>query len=86
MDQYDNTDSGVLFKNDRKEHEAQPDYKGNLNVGGVEYWISGWIKKFKSGENVGQSFMSLAVTQKETHAPQQEEPPLPEPTGEDVPF
>ena len=43
--QYDNTDRGVLFKNDRKENDNQPDYKGSVNVGGVEFWLSAWIKE-----------------------------------------
>lgn len=60
MTQYDNTDSGVLFKNDRKEKQNHPDYKGSLNVGGVEYWLSAWIKDGQKGK-----FMSLAITLKE---------------------
>ncbi len=30
MSNYDNTNSGVLFKNDKKGNEKAPDYKGNL--------------------------------------------------------
>jgi hypothetical protein len=58
--QYDNTDRGVLFKNDRKESERHPDYKGNINVGGQEFWLSAWIKDGRSGK-----FMSLSVQPKE---------------------
>ena len=43
MDKKDN--SGVLFKNDKKEAHNQPDYKGNITVAGVEYWLSAWIKE-----------------------------------------
>ena len=49
-------DSGVLFKNDRKEKETHPDYKGKINCGGTERWLSAWIKEGKSGK-----FMSLAI-------------------------
>ena len=31
--------SGVLFKNDRKENERAPDYKGNITVDGKDYLI-----------------------------------------------
>lgn len=58
--QYDNTDRGVLFKNDRKESENHPDYKGSINVGGVEFWLSAWIKEGQKGK-----FMSLSIKPKE---------------------
>jgi len=58
MEQRDN--SGVLFKNDKKESGNQPDYKGNITVDGKSYWLSAWIKEGKSGK-----FMGLAVSPKE---------------------
>ena len=35
MEKKDN--SGVLFKNDKKESEKHPDYKGNITVDGLAY-------------------------------------------------
>jgi uncharacterized protein (DUF736 family) len=61
MAEFDNTNSGALFKNDKKTKESQPDYKGNINVDGTEYWISAWIKTSRAG----QKFMSLALTPKD---------------------
>lgn len=63
--QYDDTDRGALFKNTQKENENQPDYKGNLNVGGTEYWISAWLKTSQDGKK----YMSLSVTAKEQRKP-----------------
>jgi hypothetical protein len=61
MTDYDDTNRGALFRNDKKESDRHPDYKGSLNVGGTEYWVSAWIKESKAG----QKYMSLAVTAKE---------------------
>jgi uncharacterized protein (DUF736 family) len=57
---YDNTNRGALFKNDDKEQDNHPDYKGQINVGGQEFWISAWLKTSKNGTK----FMSLSVKPK----------------------
>lgn len=54
---YDNRDRGALFKNDRKDGEKSPDYKGELDVGGQVHWINAWIRVAKSG----QKYMALTV-------------------------
>lgn len=61
MSQYDNTNRGALFKNDKQGNESRPDYTGNLNVAGTEYKISAWLKVGKSGAK----FMSLSVQPKQ---------------------
>jgi uncharacterized protein (DUF736 family) len=61
MSQYDNTDRGVLFKNDRKDSDSHPDYKGSVNVGGVDFWLSAWIKT----SDAKGKYMSLSVKPKD---------------------
>ena len=56
MSNYDNTNSGVLFKNDKKGNEKAPDYKGKVNIEGKEKDIAGWIREGKSGK-----FISIKV-------------------------
>lgn len=68
MTQYDNTNKGVLFKNDRKDSDRHPDYTGNINVDGVEFWLSAWIKEGQRGK-----FMSLSIKPKEEQ-PQRQKP------------
>jgi len=54
--EYDNTNTGVLFKNDKGDNPKRPDYKGSINVNGVDRWLSAWIKDGKNGK-----FMSLVI-------------------------
>jgi len=57
---YDNTNRGALFKNDRKEDDRDPDYRGELDVDGTPHWVNAWIKTSKKGTK----FMSLSLKPK----------------------
>ena len=39
---YDNTNKGAIWQNKAKEKDTHPDFKGEANVNGVEYWVSAW--------------------------------------------
>ena len=63
---YDNTNSGMLARNDKKEKDTHPDFKGAINVGGVDYWLSAWVREGKEGGKMaGKKYFSLSVTPKE---------------------
>jgi hypothetical protein len=68
MKQYDNTNRGVLFKNDRKTKDTQPGYTGTLNVDGVEYFLDAWLKDGQRGK-----FFSVSVKRKEQQNARQEQ-------------
>ena len=63
--EYDNTNRGSLFKNDRKELDNHPDYNGSINIDGKDYWLNGWLKESKKD---GKKFFSLSVKPKDTDA------------------
>lgn len=70
MAEYDNTNRGVLFENDRKETEKHPDMTGSLNINGVEHWLSGWWKEGKRGEFLSLSIGKPKESQNAASAPQ----------------
>lgn len=47
MADYDNTNKGIISKNDRKTTDKHPDISGSLNVEGIEYFIDGWQRQSK---------------------------------------
>ena len=42
MTNYDETNKGALFINKKAGAPQQPDFTGQINVEGVEYWVSCW--------------------------------------------
>jgi len=85
MNQYDNTNSGALFKNDKREKDTHPHARGSVNIEGVEYWVSAWTKTSKSG----QKFQSLSFTKKDGQVVKSTSTPAFDPEAElddDLPF
>jgi len=54
-------DSGSLFRNDKKEKDSHPDYKGDGLINGKEVWISAWLNETKSG----QKYFGMKFKEKE---------------------
>jgi len=75
MTEYDNTNTGILSRNERKEKDTHPDLSGSINVDGKEYWLSAWSKKGKSGKLEGKTFFSLSVKPKEMREEAKREKP-----------
>jgi hypothetical protein len=88
--QYDNTNSGALFKNDDKAgpdgKESWPDYKGRINVNGTDFWLSAWMKASKEGKK----YMSLSVQPMKGEAPKpnngKQVSSMPADFSDDIPF
>ena len=71
MTEYDNTNRGQIWKNDDKQSDTHPDFKGTINVEGVEYWVSAW--KRKPDANPKAPALSFSIKLKESQAPQAKE-------------
>lgn len=80
--EYDNTNTGVLFRNDKKETDKQPDHTGTINVEGKEYRLAAWVREAKSGKK----FFSLKISEPQAR----DEAPKPAPAqadfDDDIPF
>ena len=72
--------SGVLRKNDKRESDKHPMYKGNIMIQGERYWLAAWINKDKE---TGESYMSLKAEKAEGRPAAQDKA---SPADEDVPF
>jgi uncharacterized protein (DUF736 family) len=59
MAEFDNTNRGVLFKNQYRKTEKHPDYTGNINVEGKELDLAAWVRKSKKGV----VYISLSVSE-----------------------
>lgn len=57
--------SGILFKNDRKEKDTHSDYQGECIIDGKPYFMNAWIKDGKKGK-----FMSFAFKPKQARQQQ----------------
>ena len=83
--EYDNTNRGVLFRNDKKESEKHPDFTGSIDVDGVDHYLSAWVKESKQGKK----FFSLSVKAKDSVAKpaiQQAKQIVQEDFEDDIPF
>jgi hypothetical protein len=65
MSDYDNSNRGSIWKKAPSERKTDnhPHYGGSAEVGGVEYWVSGWLKKSTASDKAPA--MSFSFTPKE---------------------
>jgi hypothetical protein len=60
---YDNNNRGAIWKNEKKETDKHPDFKGDLNIDGVIYNVSAW--KRKADANPKAPLLSFSVSKRE---------------------
>lgn len=60
-----NDNRGTLGRNKRREKDTHPEYSGQATIGGVDYWVSGWVK---TSSRDGEKFFSLSFREKTERA------------------
>ena len=79
--EYDNKNTGVLFRNAKKDldnpEDKKPDYTGQAEVNNTEYWLSGWKRTAKGS---GNTFISIKLQDKNEPNEQKQE------NKEEIPF
>lgn len=85
MADFDDTNRGVLFKNDKGDNPKRPDYTGKCNIAGTEYRMAAWILDSQTGKK----FMSINfsdLSEQKTEQPAEQEQPAVEDLGDELPF
>ena len=63
----DNKNGGALFKNQKKATDQHPDYTGNINIDGKEYYLSAWVNE---SARTGQKYFAIKATPKPATIPE----------------
>ena len=85
MSEYDNSNRGAIWTNEKKATDKHPDFTGSLNVEGKEYWISAWRG---DGSNPKAPKLSISINPKEpmAQAPRTPAPAFDDDLSMDTPF
>lgn len=51
--------TGTIFPNLYKKSEKHPDFKGSINIAGVQYELAGWNKQ---SQKTGADYLSIKVS------------------------
>jgi len=73
MSQYDNSNRGSVWKNEDRKSDSHPQFKGIAEVNGVEYWVSGWLRKPDANPKAPAMNFSFSAKENQPHSqpPQQ---------------
>ncbi len=73
MKEYDRTNTGTLARaKEKPKSEKHPTHTGSININGVEYWLSAWVKTAgPTAREPGSQFFSLSVKPKDGYPDRQ---------------
>ncbi len=69
--------SGILFKNDRKEKDTHSDYQGECIIDGKPYFMNAWIKDGKKGKFMSFAFKPKQARQQQEHEARKDDDHIP---------
>jgi hypothetical protein len=88
MSNYDNTNKGQIWKNDNKATGTHPDFKGSINIEGVDYWLSCWKRSPEASPKAPA--LKMSVQRKEVNqgqaAQQNQADKISNINDDDIPF
>lgn len=67
--------SGALFKNDKGDNAARPDYRGDICINGDLYELAAWVKPLPSDPS--KRYMSISAKPKQVQAQAPAQRPTP---------
>jgi hypothetical protein len=68
MQGYDNTNSGMMARNENRKSDRHPEFSGSINVEGVDYWLSAWVNEGRPGGKMeGKKYFSIKINPKEAN-------------------
>lgn len=63
---YDNTNSGIMARNENRKTDKHPEFSGSINVEGTDYWLSAWVNEGKPGGKMeGKKYFSIKLSRKD---------------------
>ena len=85
MAEYDNTNKGAIWKNEKKQKDTDFDFTGSIDVEGKEFLIGAWKKAPGAKDNA--PVLKFSITPKTGGKATVDADPTPPPiTDEDIPF
>jgi len=78
---HDNNMKGAIWKNDKREKDTHPHFKGDAEIDGVQYWVSAW--KRDDGGNPKAPALKFSFTKKEAKWDEGNQPSSPQPAPAD---
>ncbi|MFW0778396.1 MAG: hypothetical protein ACN2B6_11845, partial [Rickettsiales bacterium] len=58
---YDNNNRGAIWKNDDKQKDTHPDFRGKATINNIEYFVSAWKRTSDNPKAPALSFQFQSV-------------------------